>query len=60
MIDNTLDLWSYLALFILAGVLILMFGIRMTRVAAQLANRTRLGEAILGVLFIGAGTPSRK
>jgi cation:H+ antiporter len=56
MIDNTSGLWSNLALFTTAGILILVFGIRMTRVAAQLANRTRLGEAILGALFVGAST----
>lgn len=56
MIDNTFGLLSYLALFLTAGILILVFGIRMTRVAAKLADRTRLGEAILGALFIGAST----
>jgi cation:H+ antiporter len=51
-----LSLPASLALFLLAGVLILVFGIRMTRVAAELAARTGLGEAVMGALFLGACT----
>jgi cation:H+ antiporter len=44
------------ALFALAVVLILIFGVMMTRVAARLAHRTGLGEAIMGALFVGGST----
>jgi cation:H+ antiporter len=45
-----------LALFAAAALLILVFGILMTRVAALLAERTGLGEAVMGALFLGAST----
>jgi cation:H+ antiporter len=54
--DETSGLWQNLALFVIAGLLILVFGMKMTRVASELATRTRLGEAILGGFFIGAST----
>ncbi len=51
-----LSLAASLSLFALATVLILVFGVFMTRVAAQLAERTGLGEAVMGALFLGAFT----
>ena len=45
-----------LLLFIVAAILILAFGVMMTRIAAQLAERTGLGEAVMGALFLGACT----
>jgi len=51
-----LSLAVSLLLFALAALLILVFGISMTRVAAQLAERTGLGEAVMGALFLGAFT----
>ncbi|MGE0371187.1 MAG: sodium:calcium antiporter [Gammaproteobacteria bacterium] len=49
-------LWESIGVFVLAGAAILVFGILMTRVAAELARRTGLGEALLGALFIGVST----
>lgn len=43
-----------LALFTLAVGIILAFGVMMTRTAARVAERTGLGEAIMGALFVGA------
>jgi cation:H+ antiporter len=45
-----------LLLFALAALLILVFGVTMTRLAAALAERTGLGEAVMGALFLGACT----
>jgi cation:H+ antiporter len=51
--------WSLpvsLGLFSLATVLILIFGVMMTRVAARLAERSGLGETLVGALLLGATT----
>jgi hypothetical protein len=45
-----------LALFTLAVGIIRAFGVVMTRTAARVAERTGLGEAIMGALFVGAST----
>lgn len=42
--------------FALAATFIAVFGVRMTRVAGELGQRTGMGEAIMGALFIGAAT----
>jgi len=42
--------------FALAAMFIAVFGVRMTHVAGELAQRTGMGEAIMGALFIGAAT----
>jgi len=51
-----LSLLTSLSLFAFAAVLILVFGVLMTRIAAALAERTGLGEAVMGALFLGACT----
>ncbi|MDY6979338.1 MAG: sodium:calcium antiporter [Pseudomonadota bacterium] len=43
-------------IFLAAAVVIAIFGVRMTHVARQLAIRTRMGEALMGTIFIGAST----
>ncbi|MDB9524718.1 sodium:calcium antiporter [Oscillatoria sp. CS-180] len=43
-------------LFIVAAVAIAFFGIRITKIADRLADKTGLGEAIVGALFLGAVT----
>lgn len=47
--------WSVL-IFLVAAVIIGLFGVKMTHVARQLASLTRLGEALMGAVFIGAST----
>lgn len=45
-----------LALFALAVVIVIVFGVMMTRAAARLAEHTGMGEAVMGALFVGAST----
>jgi cation:H+ antiporter len=45
-----------LSLFVIAAGVILVFGTMITRVAAELAKVTGLGEALVGALFLGACT----
>ncbi|MGF1457461.1 MAG: sodium:calcium antiporter [Leptolyngbyaceae cyanobacterium] len=42
--------------FIIAAIAIAVFGIRLTKVADRLADKTGLGEAVVGALFLGAVT----
>lgn len=42
--------------FITVTVIIGYFGIKMTKTARDLAHRTKMGEALMGALFIGAST----
>ena len=42
--------------FALAALVIALAGIRMTRIADTLADRTRLGEAVVGGILLGAST----
>lgn len=42
--------------FLAAAVVIALFGVRMTHVARKLAIQTRMGEALMGTIFIGAST----
>lgn len=44
------------ALFVLATVLILLFGVRLTRTAAQIAARSPMGQTLAGALLLGATT----
>lgn len=44
------------ALFALAALVIAMAGVRMSRLADMLADRTRLGEAVVGGILLGAST----
>ena len=48
-----------LAVFLLAAALIAVFGVRMTYLARDLAVATRLGEAVIGAVLIGAPPPCR-
>lgn len=53
---STLRLWSVFALFALAAAAILVCGVRMTGLADCIADRTRLGEAVVGGVLLGAAT----
>ena len=53
------SIWSLplsLALFALAMAMVVIFGLMMTRTAVELAERTGLGEAVMGAFFVGAST----
>ena len=54
--EGTLSLPLNLALFSLAMVMVIAFGLMMTRTAAVLAERTGLGEAVMGAFLVGAST----
>lgn len=45
-----------IALFAAAAVVIAVAGVHMTRIADMLADRTRLGEAVVGGILLGAST----
>ena len=49
-------LYIHSAIFITAGVLVAVVGIRLARYAQQFARRTGLGQALTGALFLGAST----
>lgn len=51
-----LPLAALLTVLAAAGAAILLSGLRMTRLADQLADRTRLGEALIGGVLLGAST----
>jgi cation:H+ antiporter len=55
MLSNA-PLWLLLAAFGAAGTVILISGLRMTNVADRLADRTGLGEAVVGGILLGAAT----
>ncbi|SDH21398.1 hypothetical protein [Roseospirillum parvum] len=55
MIDG-LSLWLVCALFAAAGFAIAGFGVRLTALADRLADRTGLGEAVVGGLLLGLAT----
>lgn len=42
--------------FIVAAFVIAIVGIKMTKIADRLADRTGLGEAVVGALFLGGST----
>jgi len=51
--------WStevHFALFLIAGVLVAVVGVRLTQYATRLARRTGLGQALTGAVFLGAST----
>jgi len=56
MSDGVWPLSLSLALFALAVAIVGVFGVIMTRIASQLAERTGLGEAMMGAFFLGAST----
>lgn len=45
-----------IAVLVLGGVVLLTAGVRFTRVVDELADRTRLGEAVAGAVLLGAAT----
>ena len=51
-----MDLAYSISIFIVAALLIGIFGVLMTHVARKLAAETGMGEAVMGALFIGAST----
>ncbi len=51
-----LSLWPNLAVFALIAVIIAVVGTRLTAVADNLADRTGLGEAVIGAVLLGAAT----
>ncbi|GAB2186955.1 sodium:calcium antiporter [Roseibium sp. LAB1] len=53
---DSLPLWGLLALFAGAGGVILICGIRLTGQADRIADRTGLGEALVGGVLLGAAT----
>lgn len=53
---NEFDLFINIAIFIIAAGIIGYFGVKMTKVARQLAYDTGMGEAVMGAVFIGAST----
>lgn len=56
MIFSDLPLWGLLAVFAVSGLIILFCGIRMTGQADRIADRTGLGEALVGGILLGAAT----
>jgi cation:H+ antiporter len=42
--------------FVLAALIVVIFGRQLTRLSDELADRTGLGEALIGALFLGAAT----
>lgn len=53
---ETLGLPALIGLFVAAGAVIFVAGIRMTGLADRLADRTGLGEAVAGAVLLGAAT----
>ena len=45
-----------LGLFVAAAVVIAIAGVEMAKLADMIADRTRLGEAVVGGIFLGAST----
>lgn len=53
---DALPLWLVVALFLFAAAVIAIAGVRMARVADELADATRMGEAVAGALLVGGAT----
>src|SRR5210317_884977 len=53
---NEYGLTTNIVIFIIAAAIIAFFGVKMTKVARQLAHDTRMGEALMGAVFIGGST----
>lgn len=53
---NEIPLWAVFAIFGGAVVVIALVGVRMAATADRLADRTGMGEAIAGALFLGGAT----
>lgn len=56
LISESMPLALSMVVFLVASGVIAVFGIRMTRVARNLAQQTGMGEALMGAVFIGAST----
>lgn len=52
----TLPLYAVIALFLAAALVVLACGLRMTELADRIADRTGLGEAVVGGVLLGAAT----
>ncbi len=50
------SIWAIAAVFVASAAAILFSGVRLARLADELADRTGLGEIIAGALFVGAST----
>ena len=46
-----------IGIFLIAAFVIAIIGTRMTKVTDRLADKTGLGEAVVGALFLGGSTP---
>ena len=58
-IPTPADTWPLelsVVLFLAAAAVITVFGIWMTRIASLLADRTGMGQAVMGAVFVGAST----
>ena len=53
---NEYGLTTNIFLFSIAAAIIAFFGVKMTKVARKLAHDTRMGEALMGAVFIGGST----
>lgn len=53
---SDLPLWAAFAVFAAGGLVVLLAGIRITGLADQIADRTGLGEAVVGGVLLGAAT----
>lgn len=49
-------LWGIIVIFILAATIVLVVGTRLARIADRLADRTGLGEALVGAVLLGGCT----
>ncbi len=56
MLDLQLPLWGTILVFLVAWAVIAAAGTRLARLADHLADRTGLGEALMGSIFLGATT----
>jgi len=56
-LDDTFSSLPFaITVFVIAAAAIAFFGIKMTHVARAIASQTRMGEAVMGAVFIGAST----
>lgn len=53
MFDYQIPLWGDIAIFVAAGVVIGLAGVKATGLADRLADRSGMGEAVTGTIFLG-------
>lgn len=53
---SDIPLWGLIGIFIIAGTVITFSGIRLSKLADHLADFTKMGEALMGGIFLGAST----